>query len=250
MEHIFYTNKSDIINLSNQAFKDALYTTVSFKFPKLYKRYLRLICFSDASFSNDNHISPQLGYTVSLSDSSNQVIPLFQISQSKEDYWLRNECTIYWIQRSLRRLGYSCGILFSHIRLHYPTSTQQTVSSSSTSSPASRVRRKSALSVTFQQDEKTFVTRLYLILASYEALTINPMGCQSPFNNYLGSLSSLQSHSVFTGSNGSSGAAKFINSSSILFNFSSYLVWLTPKLPQSSSFMSLPPHNKIYSMVK
>ena len=83
-QEIFGTSKREVIKRLNKAVKYAVEHRVSIKIPRLNKRYLRILGFSDASFANNADFSSQLGHICFLSDDTGSVVPInFKSYKSK-----------------------------------------------------------------------------------------------------------------------------------------------------------------------
>lgn len=81
---IFDEHKKDVILQYTKAVKMANDDNVKIRIPKLDRSTLRIVGYSDASFSNNRDLSSQLGYVVFLTDRTNTAVPIvFKSYKSK-----------------------------------------------------------------------------------------------------------------------------------------------------------------------
>ena len=74
-EHSFINSPSTYVSLLNKATRYATRHDVSIIFPQLDQPSLKIIGYSDASFSNNMDLSSQLGFIIFLQDNTNAIIP-------------------------------------------------------------------------------------------------------------------------------------------------------------------------------
>ena len=83
-EDMYMSDRTRHVKNLNKAVNYAINNKVSLRIPKLDQRSLRVLGFSDASFSTNADLTSQLGHIVFLGDSSDSVIPIsFKSYKSK-----------------------------------------------------------------------------------------------------------------------------------------------------------------------